>query len=121
MLLSVLWQPGWDGSLGEKEYAYVYGWVPLLSTWVYHNIANLLYSHLKFKNLQKINTEKDKAKYKPILISSHIFSTFSFFFFSFPGLLLHQNLPAFNHVSSHHCSQFRDFHKNVVEKYVLPL
>ena len=24
-LLSVLWQPGWDGSLGEKEYAYVNG------------------------------------------------------------------------------------------------
>ena len=50
-----------DGKgVGEKEHVYVYGWVPLLTTWIYHSIANLPYSHLKFTNLQKINTEKDK-------------------------------------------------------------
>ena len=26
--------------LGENGYMYMYGWVPLLSTWNYHNIAN---------------------------------------------------------------------------------
>ena len=37
-----------EGSLGENGYIYMYmcmymhmhGWVPLLSTWIYHNIAN---------------------------------------------------------------------------------
>ena len=30
------------GSLGENGYVYTYDWVPLLSTWNYHNIVNLL-------------------------------------------------------------------------------
>ena len=25
-----MWQPGWEGSLGENGYIYMYGWVPLL-------------------------------------------------------------------------------------------
>ena len=25
-LLNVMWQSGWEGSLGEKEYMYIYGW-----------------------------------------------------------------------------------------------
>ena len=29
-LLNVWGQPGWEGSLGEKGYMFVYGWVPLL-------------------------------------------------------------------------------------------
>ena len=24
-LLNVMWQPGWEGSLGENEYMYMYG------------------------------------------------------------------------------------------------
>ena len=38
-----MWQPGWEGSLGENGYMHVYGWVPFrLSTWTYHNIVNWL-------------------------------------------------------------------------------
>ena len=45
--LNVIWQPGWEGSLGENGYLNKNGWVPLLSTWNYHNIANWLYFRLK--------------------------------------------------------------------------
>ena len=31
-LLNVMWQPGWEGSLGENRYTYMYGRVPLLFT-----------------------------------------------------------------------------------------
>ena len=31
-LLNVIWQPGWDGNLGENGYMYTYCWVSLLST-----------------------------------------------------------------------------------------
>ena len=41
-LLSVLWQPGWEGSLGENGYMYMYGWIPSLFIWNYHNIVNQL-------------------------------------------------------------------------------
>ena len=34
----VLWQPGWEGSLGSMN-----TWVPLLSTWNHHRIVNWLY------------------------------------------------------------------------------
>ena len=27
-LLNVTWQPGWEGSLGENGYVFMYGWVP---------------------------------------------------------------------------------------------
>ena len=37
------------GSLGENGYMYTYGWVPLLSTWNYHNIVNRLYPNIKLK------------------------------------------------------------------------
>ena len=33
-----MWQPGWEGSLGENGYMYMYGWVPSLFTWNYHSI-----------------------------------------------------------------------------------
>ena len=42
-LLNVIWQPGWKGSLGENGYMYVYGWIPLLFTWNYHDIVNQQY------------------------------------------------------------------------------
>ena len=41
-LFNVVWQPGWEGSLGENGYMYVYSWVPLLFTWNYQNIVNRL-------------------------------------------------------------------------------
>ena len=39
-LLNIMWQPGWQGSLEENGYMYMYGWVPFLFTWNYHNIVN---------------------------------------------------------------------------------
>ena len=42
-LLSVTWQPGWEGSLGENGYMCIYGWVPLLSIQNHPNIVNRLY------------------------------------------------------------------------------
>ena len=38
---------GMGGELGENGYMYMYGWVPLLFTWNYHNIANQLYPNTK--------------------------------------------------------------------------
>ena len=38
----------WMGRVwGKNGYMYVYGWVPLLSTWNNHNIVNQLYSNIK--------------------------------------------------------------------------
>ena len=37
----------WERSLEENGYMYMYGQVPLLSTWNYHNIANWLYANIK--------------------------------------------------------------------------
>ena len=48
-LFSVMWQLGWEGSLGENGYMYMYGWVFLLSTWNYHNIINWLCPNIKYK------------------------------------------------------------------------
>ena len=52
-LLNVTWQPGWEGSFGENGYMYMYGWIPLLSTWNYHNIVNWLYSNIRQKVKKK--------------------------------------------------------------------
>ena len=52
-LLNVMWQPGWEGNLGENGNMYVYSWVALLSTWNYHNIVNWPYSDIKYKNEKK--------------------------------------------------------------------
>ena len=41
------WQPGWEGSLGENEYMYMYGLVALLWAWNYGNTVNQLYSNKK--------------------------------------------------------------------------
>ena len=45
-LLSVMWKPGREGSLGENGYMYMHGWVPLLFTGNYH-IVNWLYPNTK--------------------------------------------------------------------------
>ena len=40
---TLLSETGWAGEeFGENGYMYMYGWVPLLSTWNYHNIVNWL-------------------------------------------------------------------------------
>ena len=46
-LLNAMWQPECEGSLGENGYMYMYGWAPLLSTWVCHNAGNRLYPNTK--------------------------------------------------------------------------
>ena len=46
-LLSVTWQLGWEGCLGENRYMYMYSWVPLLSSWNYLNIVNRLYRKIR--------------------------------------------------------------------------
>ena len=48
-----MWQPGWEGSLGESGYMYMYGWVPLLSTWNYLNIVNHLYPKYEIEKIFK--------------------------------------------------------------------
>ena len=42
-----MWQAGWEGSLGENGYMYMYGWVPLLSTW---NNTTLLIGYTMIQN-----------------------------------------------------------------------
>ena len=51
-LLSVTWQPGWEGSLWENGYMYRHGSVPSLFTLNYHSIVNWL-SPIQNKNLKK--------------------------------------------------------------------
>ena len=41
-LLSVTWQPGWEGSLGQTGYVCKCGWVPLLSAWDYHRWSSAM-------------------------------------------------------------------------------
>ena len=33
-----MWEPGWEGCLGENGYMYMYGWVSSLFIWNYHKI-----------------------------------------------------------------------------------
>ena len=37
-----MWQPGWEGGLGENGSMYMYDCVPSLFTWNYHNTVNQL-------------------------------------------------------------------------------
>ena len=60
-LLIVMWQPGLKGSLGENGYIYLYGWVPLLSTWSYHNIVNQLDPNIKQKGFF-LSSRKETSK-----------------------------------------------------------
>ena len=46
-LLNVMCQPGWERGLGENGYMYMYGWVPSLFIWSYHNIVSRLYAKTK--------------------------------------------------------------------------
>jgi len=46
-LLNIVWQPGWEGNLGENGYKYMYDWIPLLFTWICHDVVNWLYRNTK--------------------------------------------------------------------------
>ena len=48
-MFNVMWQPGWEGSLGQNGYMCMYGWVPSLFTWNCHNSVNQLYTNIKLK------------------------------------------------------------------------
>ena len=54
---NVMCQPGWEESLGEKGYMYMYGWVP---SWNYHNIVNRLHPNTKLK-VDKKKGKKEKC------------------------------------------------------------
>ena len=51
-----MWQIGWERTLYENGYRYMYGWAPSLFTWNYHNTVIQLYPNTK----QKIQQEKKK-------------------------------------------------------------
>ena len=48
-----MWQPGWEGSLGENGYAYMHGCIPSLFIWNYHNIVDRLYCNTILKVQKK--------------------------------------------------------------------
>ena len=64
-----MWQPGWEWSLGENGYRYMYGWVPSLFTWSYHSIVNWLWVHAK--SLQSCLTLCDPMDCSPPRSSVH--------------------------------------------------
>ena len=49
-----MWQPGWEGSLGENGCMTMYDWVPSLFAWNYHSMVNQLYP-IQNKKLKKIS------------------------------------------------------------------
>ena len=49
-----MWQPGGEGTLRENGYKYMYGWVPPMFTWNYHNTVNWLCSNTKQKLKKRI-------------------------------------------------------------------
>ena len=60
--LCVMWQPGWEWSLGKNGYMYMYIWVHLLVTWNYHNIVYWLYPNNKQKGYFLSNSLWDSSK-----------------------------------------------------------
>ena len=60
--LCVMWQPGWEWSLGKNRYMYMYIWVHLLVTWNYHNIVYWLYPNNKQKGYFLSNSLWDSSK-----------------------------------------------------------
>ena len=77
-LFNVMWQPGWEGNLGENGNMYVYSWVTLLSTWNYHNIVNWPYSDIKYKN-EKKKKGSPCSSWNSILLSlSFLLPSFTF-------------------------------------------
>ena len=50
ILLNVVWQSGWEGSLEENGYMYVYGWIPSLFTRKQNLTLFVKYKIKVFKN-----------------------------------------------------------------------
>ena len=71
ILLNVMWQPGWEGSLGESGYMYMCGWIPLLSTWNNHIIVTQLYTLIQNKKLKE--KKKDNFMWMTSLTSHILF------------------------------------------------
>ena len=59
-LLNIMWRPGWEESLGENGYMYMYGYIPLLSTWNNHIIIWLN------SNIKRLKNKKIIKNYTPI-------------------------------------------------------
>ena len=74
-VLNVMWQPGWEGSLGENGYKYMYGRVPSLFTWNYCNTGNWLNPNTKWK-VKSPSTKKKWLSQCPTLFSFLFFSPF---------------------------------------------
>ena len=70
-----MWQPGWEGSLGENGYKYMYGRVPSLFTWNYCNTGNWLNPNTKWK-VKSPSTKKKWLSQCPTLFSFLFFSPF---------------------------------------------
>ena len=64
-LLNGMWQPGWEGSLGENEYMCMYGWVPQLLTWNYHSIVNWLCAE-SISHVRLFGTPQSRAHQAPL-------------------------------------------------------
>ena len=79
-----MWQPRWEGSLGENGYMFMYGRIPLLFTWNYHNVINWLFSSVQFSSVaQSCLTLCDPVDC------------------SMPGLPVHHQLPEFTQTHVH--------------------
>ena len=64
-----MWEPGWDGGLGKNGYMCMYGLLPSLFIWNYHNIVNWLYFNIKQKVQRWKNLKKDLFSGEPGTLS----------------------------------------------------
>ena len=103
--------------LGENGYMFMYGWVPSLFTWNYHNIVNRLYPNIKKKVQNKIKNEKETAEIyiKSVLpmFSSKRFIVYgltfrSFIYFEF--IFVNGIRECSNFIFSHVAVQFSQHH-----------
>ena len=51
---SVMCQPGWEAGLGENGYMYMFGWVPSLFIWNYHNTVSQLHPNTRWFGCEEI-------------------------------------------------------------------
>ena len=112
-LLSVTWQPGWEGSLWENGYMYRHGSVPSLFTLNYHSIVNWL-SPIQNKKLKKKKDFKAYPRYSKSTIPGQGAQNLKFFQVScckccqllFHSVLLlnyiNQNYSFISHINSYY-------------------
>ena len=63
-----MWQPGWEASLGKNGYMYMYGQVPLLFTWNYHDSSTSMPSELPGKPHWR---QKEKREAEEEMVGGH--------------------------------------------------